>query len=157
MFGGREQLGCYLSPISESGGAQLNARLPVGLIPGEHFVQLAIGGRPISEAHRIAVQPPRPWTPRVLSVSDGINLTSRYRIETGGAKVILEDIDRPEEVSFRIAGRPAEYVQYECKDPITSNWEFAFHLAPGTPRGRRRVLDVRVCGTLLPPIEMEIV
>jgi SAM-dependent methyltransferase len=156
LFDGREQLGCYLSPVSESGGAQLNARLPNGLTPREHDVQMAIGGRPVSDPHRIAVLPPRPWTPRVLSVTDGINLTSRFRIETGGAKVIIEDIDRPDEVSFRIAGRPAEYVQHECKDPITSTWEFAFHLAPGTPRGRRRRLEVLVCGTELPPVELEI-
>ncbi len=32
--GDREQLGCYLSPVAGSGGCQLNARLPGGLLPG---------------------------------------------------------------------------------------------------------------------------
>lgn len=157
LFNGRHQWGCYISPVSDSGGVQLNARIPEGTPAGEYEVQMAIGGKPVPDAHQIKVLPLRPWMPRVLSVTDGINLTSRYRIETGGAKVTIADLDRPEEVSFRIAGRPAEFVQHECKDPITATYEFAFHLAHKTPRGPRRLLEIRVCGTELPAVELEIV
>ncbi|HTA47304.1 MAG TPA: class I SAM-dependent methyltransferase [Bryobacteraceae bacterium] len=157
LFNGREQWGCYLSPVSENGGAQLNARLPDGMAPGECEMQMSVSGRLVPDPHRVTVFAPGPRTPRVRSVTDGINLTSRYRIETGGAKVVIEDIDRPEDVSFRIAGHAAEYVQYHCIDPVTSTYEFAFHLAHKTPRGQRRLLEVRVCGTELPPVEMEIV
>jgi SAM-dependent methyltransferase len=155
-FNNREQLGCYLSPVSESGGCQLNARLPDGLPPGEYEVQLRAGGGPIPAAYSVTVTAPPPRTPRVLSVTDGINITSRYRVETGGAKVVIEDVDRPAEVSFRVAGRAPEFVQYECKDPITSTYEFAFHLAHKTPRGRQR-LDVRVDGRETGPFDLEVV
>jgi SAM-dependent methyltransferase len=155
-FSDREQLGCYLSPVSESGGCQLNARLPDGMPAGEHEVQLRVGGEPVAAAFRVTVTAPPPRTPRVLSVTDGINLTSRFRVETGGAKVVMEDVDTPAEVSFLVAGRAPEFVQYECKDPITSTYEFAFHLAHKTPRGRQR-LNVRVGSRELGPIDLEVV
>jgi hypothetical protein len=155
-FGNREQLGCYLSPVAENGGCQLNARLPDGLTPGQYEVQLKVRSQPVADAHRVTVVEPPTHAPRVLSVTDGINLTSRYRVETGGAKVLIEDLPDPAGVSFTIAGRPAEFVQYECKDPITSTWEFAFHLAHKTARGRQ-LLNVRVDGCDLGTIELEVV
>jgi SAM-dependent methyltransferase len=155
-FGDRQQLGCYLSPVSESGGCQLNARLPEGMAPGEYEVRLTVCGQPLASAHRVTVMLPPPRVPRVLLVTDGINLTSRYRVERGGAKVFIEDVARPDEVSFTIAGRSPMHAQYRCQDPITSTYEFAFHLAEKTPRGRQS-LKVRVEGRELGSIEIEIV
>jgi hypothetical protein len=154
-FGDRDQMGCYLSPVSESGGCQLNARLPDGMSPGEYDVQLRIGGEPMANQFRVTVTALPPRTPRVLSVTDGINITSRFRVETGGAKVVIEDVDSPAEVSFLVASRAPEFVQYECKDPITSTYEFAFHLAHKTPRGRQS-LNVRVDGRERGPIDIEV-
>lgn len=91
----------------------------------------------------------------MLSVTDGINLTSRYRVETG-AKVVVEDVAQPGEVSFTVGGRSAEYLQYKCKDPITAPYEFAFHLAHKTPRGPQRLI-VRVDSLELEAIDLEIV
>jgi hypothetical protein len=155
-FGDLEQSGCYLSPISDSGGCQLDARLPDGVAPGEYEVQLTVCGQPALNAHGVTVLEPEPWKPRVLSVTDGINLTSKYRMETGGGKVVIEDVARPREVLLVVAGRPVEYLQYECKDPITSTYEFAFHLARRTPRGRHQILSVRVDGRELGPIDLEV-
>jgi hypothetical protein len=154
-FGDREQLGCYLSPVSESGGCQLNARVPDGMAPGEYQVQLRVMGQPVASTHSIVLVAPQPHAPRVLSVTDGINLTSRYRVETGGAKVVIEDVARPTEVTFTVAGLATEYPQQECKDPITSTYEFAFHLAHKTPRGRQRLV-VRIDGREMEPIGLEI-
>jgi len=123
---------------------------------GEYEVQLRIGGEPVAAPYSITVSAPPPRAPRVLSVTDGINITSRFRVETGGAKVVIQDVDCPAEVSFLVAGRAPELVQYECKDPITSTYEFAFHLAHKTPRGRQP-LNMRVDGSDLGTIELEVV
>jgi SAM-dependent methyltransferase len=155
-FGNREQLGCYLSPVAGSGGCQLNARLPGGLLPGDYEVQLRVCGEPMETSYGVTVMEPPPRKPRVLSVTDGINITSRYRVETGGAKVVIEDVDCPAEVSFLVAGRAPEFVQYECRDPITATYEFAFHLAHKTPRGRTQALNVRVDGREIGPIDLEV-
>jgi hypothetical protein len=91
----------------------------------------------------------------VISVSDGLDIESQYRVVMGGAKVTIEDIERPEQVSFTVDGRPAEFGQFERKDPVTSTYEFAFLLSPKTRLGTR-LLAVRVSGRDLAPIPIEV-
>lgn len=155
LFNGETQLGCYLSPVSDSGGCQLNARLPREFAPGPVTVQLLHDGQPVSEAHSIEVIPAPPLKPRVISVTDGINLTARYRTEMGGVKVTIEEIERPDEVLFRVKGRPVEYLQYECKDPITASYEFAFHIWHKTPQGKQP-LAISVSGRDLELVSLEV-
>jgi hypothetical protein len=138
-FGDVATAGCYLSPISRTGACQLNARLPPGLSVGRYSVALAYDGAVMGRPCSLDVIAPPPRRPRVLEVSDGINIAAHRRVETGGVKVTLEDVESPAAVTFRIAGRPAEFLQYERKDPITDTYEFAFHLSDETPRGSQRL------------------
>jgi hypothetical protein len=154
-FGQARTRGCYLSAIGESGGCQLNVRVPKGTAPGAVEVALWFEDRRLGEPKVIEVLPPAPRDPRALSVSDGIAITAKYRIEMGGVKVTMEDVERPEEVSFTVAGRPAEFLQFECKDPVTDTYEFAFHLSHNTPLGRQTLI-ARVSGRELAPIPIEI-
>jgi len=154
-FGDREQLGCYLSPVSEKGGCQLDARLPDGLAQGEYEVRLKVRGQPVATSQRVTVMAAPPWNPRVLAVTDGIDLTCRYRVESGTAKVVIEDVPQPARVSFTVGGRPAGWLTHECRDSITSTYEFTFHLAHKTPRGRQ-LLKVRVDDRELPPIDLDV-
>jgi SAM-dependent methyltransferase len=147
--------GCYLSPVTESGACQLNARLPENLPAGPTNVTLYSEGRALSHPRRIEVLPPPPPAPKVISVSDGLDIESKQRIVMGGVKVTIEDIVRPEEVSFTVDGRPSEFGQFECKDHTTSTYEFAFLLSPKTRLGAR-LLSVRISGRDLPPIPIEI-
>jgi len=147
--------GCYLSAITEHGGCQLNVRLPEDLPPGPTQVTLYCDGQALGESRPIEVLPPPPRSPRVISVSDGLDIASKYRIAMGGVKVTIEDIERPEEVSFTVDGRPAEFLLFERKDPILSTYEFAFHLSPKTRLGTR-VLAIRVSGRDLPPVPIEV-
>jgi SAM-dependent methyltransferase len=156
-FGEREQPGCYLSPISQNGGGcQMNARLPPGLPPGEYEVLLKVHDQPVPAAQRITVTAAPPWTPRVLLVTDGIDLTAHYRVDSGAAKVVIEDVPRDAPVSFTVGGQPSGWLTRECRDSITSTWEFTFHLAQRTPRGRQP-LKARVDGIELPPAEVDVV
>ena len=154
-FGGKRTRGCYLSPITETGGCQMNVRLPRDTGPGPVPVTLCGEDGAMGEAKSIEVLSPPPRDPKVLGVSDGINIASRFRIEMGGVKVTIEDVERPEEVSFTVAGRPAEFLQFECKDPTASIYEFAFHLSHKTRLGTQ-TLEVQVAGRPLPPIRVEI-
>jgi SAM-dependent methyltransferase len=147
--------GCYLSPITKSGACQLNVRLPDGVRPGPAAVMLYCDGRALGEPVSIEVPPPPPRSPKVISVSDGVDIESKYRVVMGGVKVTIEDIDRPEEVSFTVDGRPVECGQFECKDPVTSTYEFAFLLSRKTRLGTR-LLVVRASGRKFPPIPIEI-
>jgi len=155
-FDGQPQLGCYLSPVSNNGGCQLNSFLPPGLQPGRVEVGLLYDGRPVGDPHAIEVVPAPPLNPRVVSVTDGINLTTRFRSETGGVKVIVEQLAHPEEVSFLVSGLPAADLQFECQDEINSTYEFAFRLAPQIPPGTHPLI-VSLSGRELEPIALEVV
>ena len=147
--------GCYISPITESGGCQLDVRLPEGVPAGQTPVTLYCDGRALGEPKSIEILPPPPRAPKVISVSDGLDIESQYRVVMGGVKVTIEDIERPEEVSFTVDGRPAEFGQFERKDPVTSTYEFAFLLSPKTRLGAR-LLAVCVSGRDLAPIPIEV-
>lgn len=154
-IGDGEQLGCYVSPVSAIGGCQLNTRLLDGLDPGEYQVKLMISGQTVPSPHPIDIFVAPPHAPRVISVSDGINLRSENRIETSSSKVSIEDLGNPGQVSFTLAGLAVEELQHECTDPITSRFDFAFKLAPNTPAGRQSLI-VRVGDHELDPIALEI-
>ncbi|MBZ5581693.1 MAG: class I SAM-dependent methyltransferase [Acidobacteriia bacterium] len=155
-FGGARTRGCYLSPVSVTGACQMNVRLPGNTPPGAVAVQLCDEGiAAVPAPCSIEVLPPPPRDPKVLSVSDGVNIASCFRIEMGGAKVTIEDVERPEEVSFTVAGRPAEFLQFERKDPVASIYEFAFHLSHKTRLGIQPLV-VEVSGRRLPPLQVEI-
>jgi hypothetical protein len=155
VFRATRTRGCYLSPITETGGCQMNVRIPKNTAPGQVEVALWFEDRRLGEPKSIDVLPPAPRDPRALSVSDGIAITSKYRIEMGGVKVAMEDVERPEEVSFTVAGRPAEFLQFVCTEPMADAYEFAFHLSPKTPLGRQTLI-ARVSGRALAPIPIEI-
>jgi SAM-dependent methyltransferase len=148
--------GCYISPIGENGGSQFDVVLPRGVRIGAVPVTLHdFRGPRIAGPVAIQVTPGPPWEPKVVSVSDGINILSKFRVEKGGVKVTIEDIERPEEVSFLVDGRPAEYLQYECKDPITFTYEFAFHPSPQVKNGERQ-LEILISGRALAPVWLQV-
>jgi ubiquinone/menaquinone biosynthesis C-methylase UbiE len=142
--------GCYISPIGETGGCQLNAVLPRGVSPGSlqisvHHHEGAVLAGPVP----IEVTPGPPWDPKVLSITDGINLLSKNRSESGSLKVTIDDVQRPEQVSFLIDGRPIEHLQYICTDPITFAYQFTLYLSNKVENGGRR-LDISISGRALP-------
>jgi hypothetical protein len=140
--------GCYLSKVGETGGAQLNARLPPDVPLGQVKVTL------FGDVHHIDVIP-IDLPPTIVDVTDAIHIGSKYRIETGGIKVTLEGIEKPGEVSFHLKGREAEIVQIEFKDPVTLKYEFSFYLPHRTPHGNLTML-IRVSGQEIPvPIEIQ--
>jgi SAM-dependent methyltransferase len=155
-FDGVLQQGCYLSPIGENGGCQFNVVLPRGVRTGSVPVTLhRHQGNLVAGPVLIDVTPGPPWVPKVLSVTDAINIRSKYRVETGGVKVNIEDIEQPQNVCFRVDGRGVGWMQIEFKDPITYTYEFSFYLPSKVKDGERR-LDISVSGRALPPVSFQV-
>jgi SAM-dependent methyltransferase len=155
-FDGVLQPGCYISPIGENGGCQVDVVLPRGLRTGSVAVTLhRYDGALLAGPVPIEVTPGPPWEPKILSVTDGTNILAKFRIEEGGVKVTIEDLERPEEVSFLVDGRPVEHLQYVCNDPITSTYEFAFHPSPKVKNGDRR-LDISISGRVLSSVTLQV-
>jgi len=156
LFGDKLQTGCYVSPVSESGGCQLNATLPNDVEPGTVPVRLSYRGTPIGDACEIEVVPAPARNPKIGLVTDRINLLARNRIENDGIKVTIEDVERVEDVWFEVGGRRAQFVLVDCADPITSTYIFGFPVPSGTKKGANR-LNVGVGPRQLEAIEIAIV
>lgn len=150
VFGETRARGCYLSPVGEDGGAQLNARVPAAIPAGAIEVKL----EGASGIHSVEIVP---FEMRlvIVDVTDAIHIGSKYRIETSGMKVTIEGIEKPAEVSFHLKGREAEIVQIEFKDPVTLKYEYSFYLPRRTPKGKLTMI-VRVSGREM-PVQIEVV
>jgi ubiquinone/menaquinone biosynthesis C-methylase UbiE len=138
--------GCYISPIGENGGCQFNALVPRGVRPGSLQVTLHDHqGTVLAGPVPIEVTPGPAWEPKLLSITDGINLLSKNRSENGSLKVTIEDVERPEHVSFLVEGRPIKDLEPICTDPITFTYEFTLYLSNKVENGERR-LDISISG-----------
>jgi SAM-dependent methyltransferase len=148
-MGGVLLQGCYISPICANGGCQLNVMLPRHVPPGPLQVTLHHhDGAVLAGPVPIEVTPGPPWDPKVVSITDGINLLSKNRTDNGALKVTIEDIQRPEQVSIFVDGRPIENLQHRRTNPITFAYEFTLHLTNKVKNGERR-LDISMSGRVL--------
>lgn len=149
-FGDVVTRGCYLSPITPEGGAQLNARVPAEAHLGRTQVSLE------ESAGKYWIEiVPFAMDPAIVAVTDAIHIGSNNRIETGGIKVTLEGAEQPQGISFHLNGREAEIVQIEFKDPITLKYEYSFYLPHRTPKGNLTMI-VRIPGGEI-PVEIVVV
>lgn len=156
MLGGRLQVGCFVAPVSESGGCQFNAMLPKGIEPGPLSVRITYRGTPLAESHEVEVVSAPPRNPRVVIVTDRVNLLARNRSENDGFQVSIVDVEDPAAVSIAIGAERAEVMAVVCEDPIGCTYAFGFPVPPGMPRGAN-TLTIRVGDRELEPVAVEIV
>lgn len=135
--------------------AQLNATLPAGVRTGCLPVEVRLGGVPLCAPSWLRVIPAGPAVPRVVAVSDGINLMSGPRITSGSVKVWLEEIAAPEGLRVAVDGMPARDVEGFCTDPGPSRYEVNFRLPEACGRGPCKVV-IRVAGRALAPVMIEV-
>lgn len=134
LIGGRAGTGLYLGDPERDGIQQLNAALPAGLAGGLHPVELRWLGAPLCSGS-LRVIPPGPAVPRVVAVSDGIDLMSGTRIVTGMVKVTLEEAAAPEQFRATVGGAPVREIDIFCTDPVPPRHEINFRLPEGLAAG----------------------
>ena len=119
----------YIGPPKE-GLQQVNAALPeldrTGLLP----VELRRFDRRIASPATLRVIPPPPLAPVLKSITDGVNLVAYNRIETRFVKMILDEIERPEEIRVSVSGHAIASVDWFCVDPRPRRFEVNFRLPP---------------------------
>src|SRR5262249_33885119 len=93
--------------------------------------------------------------PRVISVSDGVNLMSGTRIETRLIKVTLEEAGRIEEIRATNDGKPVEGVDAFCPDPLPPRHEVNVRV-PAGKRAGDHVLEMRLGRRRFAPVPIEI-
>ena len=134
---------------------QVNVDLPeleaTGLLP----VQVFWRDRPLSDPATLRVIPPGPSVPRILWISDAVNLVSRRRIETRLVKMKLEEIARPHEMEVSVGGRPVDDLEYFCTEPRPQRFEVNFRLPDEVGPGVHS-LEMRVGHRKLAPVPIEV-
>jgi SAM-dependent methyltransferase len=129
LIGGQCATVEYIGPPKE-GLQQVNAALPeldrTGLLP----VELHRFDQRIAPPATLRVIPPPPLAPVLKSITDGVNLVAYNRIETRFVKMILDEIERPEEIRVSVSGHALASLDWFCVDPRPRRFEVNFPLPP---------------------------
>ena len=139
----------YIGPPEADGLQQVNVMLPAGVRTGLVPVET------LGSVSYVRVIPAGPLTPRILSVTDGINVIYKNRTTTGSIKVQLEEITQPELVSATVAEQPVRDFEIRCTDPLPPRYEANFRLPEGLLHGTHE-LRIAVGRRVLTPVSIEV-
>jgi len=139
--GGLEALPFYIGPPAYDGLQQLGISLPPGSRTGLLPVLVKWQDAPLLTTVVRAI-PPGPPLPRVVSVTDAVNLLSDGHVSSGLVKVTTEEIGEPSQFLATVSGRGVAKVEWFLTDPVPPRCEFNFALPPGTAAGEH-VLEIR--------------
>jgi hypothetical protein len=127
-------VGCYVGP-PVNGLSQFNVFLPSGVRTGLVPVRVEWHGRRLCPDTIIRVIPAGPAVPRLVSVTDGVNLLSTQRMVSGTVKVTIEEVESIGNFTASVDGLPVKKVETFRTDPLASRYEVNFELpeesAPG--------------------------
>jgi len=138
---GREANPFYVGPAAYDGSRQLGVYLPAGTRTGLLPISVEWNGRTLLKAV-VRVIPQGPPLPRVVALSDGIDLLSTGEITSGLIKLITEEMDQPSLFSATVSGRPVDRAHFTVTDPVPPRCVFDFSLPAAIASGEH-VLEVR--------------
>jgi len=121
--------GCYLSPIGSNGGCQMNVMLPQDVSPGMAEVALLDRGVVSGTPKTIYIEAVH-LVPRVTAIYDAVNTTLLMQSDSGGLKVLMEDLTAQETIRFRLADHPITGVDLVCTNRILGQFLFSLLLPP---------------------------
>lgn len=151
-------LACRLTFVGEpekDAVSQVNAALPEGLRTGLVPVEVLWRGESLCAPGWVRIMPPGPGVPRVISVTDGINLLSGTKIVTGSVKVFMTDVAQPEEFRASVDDAPIADIDIFCTDPITRSYEFNFRLPEQVASGPHEA-GIRIGRRMLGRVAIEV-
>ena len=143
------------------GPTQVNFFFPPNVRSGVATVRLVLDGKPISDEAAIRMIAEAPMVPKLLGVSDGINLLSRLSVESRAIRVSLEEVAAPgpqavvSAVQAEIDGRRIDRVEAFLVDPLTRRYELNLALPENLPPGRH-ALTLRLGRRRFPATPIEI-
>ncbi|HUK19812.1 MAG TPA: methyltransferase domain-containing protein [Bryobacteraceae bacterium] len=155
-FNGIPAPGCYLSPAGPDGWRQLNVLLPKGVTAGNNRVTLMCGGRPVAESHIEITAPPR-RDPKLIRLTDGVNLLSSMRLESRAVQATMEDIENPDRIELRIGGYRLEKLRHRCVSHVLDRYDYVAELPTQLSAGSYKLTIKVDDSTLQPDVEVEIV
>jgi SAM-dependent methyltransferase len=154
LIGGIPARATYIGPRDSSGIQQVNAMLGPGVRTGVVPVELWWLGRVLTTG-TLRVIPAGPKVPRIAMLSDGVNLLSGSRIETRSVKVVIEEVDRPEEFGAKVDETEVEGLEMFCTDPQPQRYEVNFRVPASIPPGEH-LLRMRLGRRQFAPVRVNI-
>jgi ubiquinone/menaquinone biosynthesis C-methylase UbiE len=125
----------YIGPANPEGLQQVNAWLPdrvrTGLVP----VELRFRGQLLCPPATARVVPSGPLVPRIMSVTDGVNLVQQNATSTGLLKIQLEEVGWPDAVSVEVDDQPVAHLEILRTDPRPPRHELNVTLPSGLAPG----------------------
>ena len=141
----------YISPVV-NGRRFVSIVMPPGTRTGLVPIALLWNGSPLAQEALARVIPAAPRIASVTRIGDGLNRLLVNRIESGWAKLTMDEIEDPSRLRLSIAGAALTY-DWLCVDPVHERYEFNFQLprdiAPGAHRielavGHKRFVPLTV-------------
>jgi SAM-dependent methyltransferase len=145
----------YVGP-PVNGLSQVNVFLPHGVRTGIVPLRLEWRGQRLCADTAVRVISPGPALPRLVSVSDGINLLSRFRIESGRVKATIDEVESIDNFEATVDGEAVEEIESFRTDPLLERYEVNFRLPRAAGRGGH-VLEIRMGRRLLTRTGIEVV
>jgi SAM-dependent methyltransferase len=145
----------YLGPPEADGLQQLNVGLPACVRSGLQPMAVSWLGKLIAAPATLRVIPPGPLVPRIVSVTDGIDLLSGTRIVSRSVKVGVEEVSDPGEFRAAIDGAPVGDMDFFCVDPLPPRFEVNFTLPDWVGPGVHD-LEVRIGARRFAPVSIEV-
>ena len=152
---GRSAWPSYIGPRQWDGVCQVNAALPDGMRTGLATVDVSWLKKPLCPRSWMRIVPAGPMVPRVISISDAIDLLSGGRVVSGLVKVTLEEVAEPELFMAAVDGRPVLETDTFCTDPMSRRYEINFRLPQGLAAGSHTV-ELRIGLRRLPAATIEV-
>ena len=155
LIDGAPGTSCYVGP-PVNGLSQFNVFLPGGVRTGLVPVIVKWRGEQLCPEATIRVIPAGPSVPRLTAISDGVNLLSWQRVESGTMKATIEEVESIEAFHATIDGKTVREIETFRTDPLCSRYEVNFKLPKGTQPGGH-VLDIALGARLLTRMGIEVV
>ncbi len=154
-IGPTRQFASYIGPPRGDGLQQVNVALGGPIDTGLAAVQLWWMGEPLSDGKPVRVIPPGPPVPRILSVSDGVDLLSGTRIVSGFIKITIEEAERIEKFEAAIDGKPPGGIDTFCVDPLPPRHEINLALPENIVPGAH-CLEMQFGGRRFAPVTIDV-
>jgi SAM-dependent methyltransferase len=152
--GGKPAVATYIGHPEHDGMQQINVMLPGGLATGLASVELSGHGRALAPSARVRLMEVPPPVPRLVSLTDGIDLMSGTRIVTGSIKVTLEEVEPGAVRAVLESGDVTAQLEDRdefCADPRVPRWEVNFrfpHEVKNGPGVVRLAMGTRELGAV---------
>jgi SAM-dependent methyltransferase len=133
----------YIGPADSEDLQQVNAWLPEGVRTGLVPVELVASGRTICPPGAARIIPSGPLVPRIVSVTDGVNLVLENASNTGLLKIQMEEVRSPDSIRAMVDDKPVERIDVLRTDPRPPRHEVNLTLPKGLARGAH-TLEIRI-------------